>query len=140
MVIVIDTCVFVSALLSESGASREVIRRCLLGRYTPCMSLALFTEYRDLLSREWVFTGCPLNPIERLELFHALMAVCRPTEIYYLWRPNLVDEADNHLLELALAGRAHAIVTHNRADFERSQLSFPEVRILTPSSLLQEGP
>ena len=26
--------------------------------------------------------------------------------VYYLWRPNLPDEADNHLVELAVAGNA----------------------------------
>jgi predicted nucleic acid-binding protein len=67
------------------------------------------------------------------------MAVCRMTDIYYLWRPNLPDEADNHVLELAVAARAAAIVTHNRADFVRSELRFPELRILAPAELLKES-
>jgi uncharacterized protein len=138
MIIVVDTSVFVSALISGTGASREVIRRCLQGRYLPCMSLALFAEYRDLLGREALFANCPLNAAERVELFQAVMAVSRMTEIYYLWRPNLMDEGDNHVLELAVAGRAEAIVTHNRADFEKSQLKFPEIRILAPADLLKE--
>jgi hypothetical protein len=29
------------------------------------------------------------------------------------WRPNLRDEGDNHLVELAIAGGAEAIVTYN---------------------------
>ncbi|MDD5028207.1 MAG: PIN domain-containing protein [Rhodoferax sp.] len=37
---------------------------------------------------------------------------CRLTEIYYLWRPNLRDEADNHVLELAVAAGAQAIITN----------------------------
>lgn len=138
MIVVVDTSVFVSALLSESGASREIIRRCLQGRYTPCMSLALFAEYRDLLGREELFAACPLPAAERMELFQAMMAVSRLTEIYYLWRPNLIDEGDNHVLELAVAAGARAIVTHNRADFARSELRFPQIRILTPADLLKE--
>lgn len=58
--------------------------------------------------------------------------------IYYLWRPNLLDEADNHVLELAVAARAAAIMTHNRADLVRSELRFPELRILAPAELLKE--
>ena len=136
--LIVDTNVFVSALISEAGASREVIRRCLQRRYQPCISLALFAEYRDVLGRHELFANCPLDATERDELFRAFMVVCRMTDIYYLWRPNLPDEADNHVLELAVAARAAAIVTHNRADFVRSELRFPELRILAPAELLKE--
>jgi putative PIN family toxin of toxin-antitoxin system len=138
MNLIVDTNVFVSALISAAGASREVIRRCLQGRYQAYMSLALFAEYRDVLGRHELFANCPLDVGERDELFHAFMAVCRMTEIYYLWRPNLPDEADNHVLELAIAARAASIITHNRADFARSELRFPELRILAPAELLKE--
>jgi hypothetical protein len=33
---------------------------------------------------------------------------------------------------------AAVIVTHNRADFVRSELHFPELRILAPAELLKE--
>lgn len=137
--LVVDTNVFISALISEAGASREVIRRCLRRQYQACISLALFAEYRDVLGRHELFAQCPLNAAERDELFRAFMTVCRMTDIYYLWRPNLPDEADNHVLELAVAARAAAIVTHNRADFARSELRFPELRILAPADLLKEN-
>lgn len=136
--LIVDTNVFVSALISEAGASREVVRRCLQRRYQVCISLALFAEYRDVLGRHELFASCPLDANERDELFRAFMAACRMTDIYYLWRPNLPDEADNHVLELAVAARAAAIVTHNRADFVRSELRFPELRILAPAELLKE--
>jgi hypothetical protein len=34
----------------------------------------------------------------------------------FLWRPNLPDEADNHVIELAVAGGASAVVTNNVRD------------------------
>jgi len=34
--------------------------------------------------------------------------------IYYGWRPNLPDEADNHLIELAMAGGIDWMPTSNR--------------------------
>ena len=137
--LVIDTNVFVAALRSADGASRAVIRRCLQGQYTPCMSLALFAEYRDVMGREPLFVASPLTSEERLALFYAFIAVCRLTEIYYLWRPNLRDEADNHVLELAVAAGAQTIVTYNRADFFGAELHFPELRIVMPADLLKEG-
>ena len=136
--LIVDTNVVISALISDAGAAREGIRRCLQRRYQPCISLALFAEYRDVLGRHDLFANCPLDATERDDLFRALMAVCRMTDLYYLWRPNLPDEADNHVLELAVAARAAAIVTHNRADFVRSELRFPELRILAPAELLKE--
>jgi putative PIN family toxin of toxin-antitoxin system len=136
--LIVDTNVLVSALISEAGASRKVIRGCLQRRYQVCISLALFVEYRDVLGRHDLFANCPLDGAERDELFRAFMAVCRMTDIYYLWRPNLPDEADNHVLELAVAARAAVIVTHNRAEFVRSEQRFPELRILAPAELLKE--
>ena len=42
------------------------------------------------------------------------------------------DEADNHLLELALAGGANHIVTGSIRDFSAAELRFPNVDNLTP--------
>ncbi len=59
--------------------------------------------------------------------------------IFYLWRPNLTDEADNHVLELAAAGNARWIVTNNIRDFSKGELRFPDIQIATPSKLLREA-
>ena len=49
--LVIDTNVFVAALRSEGGASREVLRKALQGHYVPLFGNALWLEYEDLLGR-----------------------------------------------------------------------------------------
>ncbi|UZA04722.1 PIN domain-containing protein [Moraxella bovis] len=53
-----------------------------------------------------------------------------------MWRPNLKDEGDNHLIELAVAGNANIIVSHNQKDFRQNELNFG-IQILTPEQLLQ---
>ena len=58
--------------------------------------------------------------------------------IYYAWRPNLHDEGNNHLIELAIAGSAEMIVTRNLRDFRQMELHFPHLRICTPEDLLEE--
>ena len=58
-------------------------------------------------------------------------------KVYYLWRPNLPDEADNHLIELALAGGASTIVTNNLRDVSRGELRFPLMNILTPAQFIK---
>lgn len=136
--VVVDTNVFVAALRSADGAAREVLRRWLGGQYDVCMSLPLFAEYRDLLGRHALFAASPLDHEERQSLFHALMAASRLVDVYFLWRPNLPDEADNHVMELAVAASAQAIVTHNTRDFHRAELRFPNLAVLTPAQLLKE--
>jgi predicted nucleic acid-binding protein len=102
------------------------------------MGTALFLEYEALLAREELFRACQLNREERERLFNAFLRVCQWRTVYYLWRPNLPDEADNHLVELAVAGGAEAIITKNTRDFTRAELHFPGLRILQPEDILRE--
>jgi predicted nucleic acid-binding protein len=134
--IVIDTNVMVAGLRSEGGASREVLRRSLMGRYQPLFGNALWLEYEDLLGRP-VWTDAT-TPDERLQVLAALAQVGRWVRVYYGWRPNLPDEADNHLVELAVAGGAVAIVTHNIRDIRRGDLVFSNLRVLTPAECLEQ--
>jgi predicted nucleic acid-binding protein len=76
----------------------------------------------------------------REELFDIFSAHCEWIRVYYQWRPNLKDEADNHLIELAVAGNAKCIVTRNMKDFATGQLAFPHIKILTPEAFLKEHP
>jgi putative PIN family toxin of toxin-antitoxin system len=135
--IVIDTNVFISALIGQSeSASRELIRQCLQGKYKPLMGNALLAEYYDVVNRDNISNLCPLTNIEKTNLLAAFMSVCQWIRVYYLWRPNLPDEADNHLIELAVAGDAQIIATRNIKDFKRSQLKFPQLEILKPEEVL----
>lgn len=136
--IVVDTNVLASAFLGPSGASREVLRRALQRRYLPLVGTALFLEYEAVLGRDELFEKCVLTPRERNELFEDFLSVCRWTRVYYAWRPNLPDESDNHLVELAVAGGAGAIVTKNVRDFRRTELHFPNLLIMTPASIIKE--
>jgi len=134
--IVIDTSVFVAGLRSQGGASRQLLRRALIGEIQPLFGNALWLEYQDLLGRDvW---GDSTTPAERLQVLAALAQKGRWVTIYYGWRPNLPDEADNHLVELALAGGASAIVTHNVRDMARGELRLGDLRILTPAQCLEE--
>jgi hypothetical protein len=79
-----------------------------------------------------------LTAKEREELLNAFLSVCHWTRIYYIGRPNLPDQADNHGVELAIAGGAEAIVTKNIKDFEGAELRFSGLRILRPEDLIAE--
>lgn len=135
--VVIDTNVFVGACMGV-GASARVVELCLTGKLEPAMGSALMTEYEDVLSRTQLFEGCRLTAPERNELLDIFMARCRWVRTYFLWRPNLRDEADNHLVELAVAAAATHIVTWNQRDFAAMELRFPHLRIAAPPDFLKE--
>jgi len=135
--IVVDTSVLVSALLGPSGPARELVRRCLKGLYKPLISNTLFLEYEEVTNRSHILEQCPLTQPEVRELLNAYYSVCEWVPIYYLWRPNLPDEGDNFLIELAVAGNAHSVVTNNIRDLKRSELTFPDLYVMTPEQLLR---
>jgi putative PIN family toxin of toxin-antitoxin system len=135
--IVVDTSVFISAVIGPRGPSWELIRRCLLGDYVPLMGNALFAEYESVIGRPSVVSKCPLNATEITDLLAAFLSVCEWVNVYYLWRPNLRDEGDNHLIELAVAGNAIMIVTNNLRDFQGADLLFPNLLITTPEQVFQ---
>lgn len=135
--IVVDTSVLISALISSTGSSRELIRRCLKGKYQPLMGTALFSEYESVIGREEILAKCPLTSAEISALLASFLSVSEWISIYYLWRPNLKDEADNHLIELAVAGNAQIIATQNIKDFQNSQLLFPNLSILKPEEIIR---
>ncbi|MFO1278985.1 MAG: PIN domain-containing protein [Burkholderiaceae bacterium] len=134
--VVIDTNVFVAGLRSGGGASRAVLRRVLGGSLQPLFGNALWMEYQDLLNRPvW---GDATTTDERHSVLAALAKQGRWVTVYYGWRPNLPDEGDNHLIELALAGGAQAIVTHNLRDLRGGELQLGSLRVMTPAQCLEE--
>ena len=85
MRIVIDTNVFVAALRSGGGASRQVLRHALNGLYRPLFSNPLWLEYEDLLGRP-VWTA-ETTAREREQVLMALAAAGDWVNIYTTGAP-----------------------------------------------------
>ena len=135
--VVIDTSVLISALIGKTGPAREVIRQCLLGRLKPLISTTLFLEYETVSKRDKIKELCPLTEDEVNNLLAAFFSVCEWVQIHYLWRPNLKDEGDNFLIELAVAGNAESIITNNLKDLRNAELQFDGLRVLAPEDYLR---
>ncbi len=135
--VVIDTSVLISALIGKTGPAREVIRRCLLGQLKPLISTTLFLEYEAVSKRNKIKELCPLTEADVNELLAAFFSVCEWVQIHYLWRPNLKDEGDNFLIELAVAGNAESIITNNLKDLRNAELQFDGLRVLAPEDYLR---
>lgn len=138
--VVLDTNVLVAALLRGGGTGRAVLRGCLQGQYQPVLGPALLAEYEDVLGRSELFADSALSTKERGEVFDGLINRCRWVEVFYAWRPNLPDEADNHLIELAVAANAPVIVTHNVRDVARGELVWNALRVITPAQCMELYP
>ncbi|MDE1996990.1 MAG: putative toxin-antitoxin system toxin component, PIN family [Rhizobiaceae bacterium] len=138
MKVVVDTNIFVSAIMNADGAPRHVIRLCLEGALIPLIGNALFAEYEDVCGRDGLFHDGISSKEDRNALLDAFLSSCLWTPIYYLWRPNLRDEADNHLVELAIGGGAMALITANKRDFARAELLFPQLKICTAGEFLTQ--
>jgi putative PIN family toxin of toxin-antitoxin system len=135
--VILDSNVLVSAFTSAEGASRRVLRSVLAGEAEALLSVPLFAEYEAVMARADTQRRCPLTAAEQTRLFDAFLSRTRLIEVYYRWRPNLRDEGDNHVLELAIAAGDAPIVTFNRKDFRGGELRFPDIVVQTPGAWLK---
>ena len=132
--VVLDTNVLISALRSRSGASFKLISMLGDKRWQPIVSVALILEYEAVATREadrlglagWVVQSI-VDMFCRLGSRHA---------IRFRLRPALKDPGDDFILELAVAGQADFIVTHNIQDFRGSETY--GTRAVTPGEFLRK--
>ena len=137
MKVVIDTSVWISALITKNSDSRKLLRLVFEKKLVPQMSEALFYEYEDVMKRKKLQERTPLSKKEQVSLLNAYISTCKWNEIYYMWRPNLSDENNNFVIELAVASGAEAIITYNLKDFTNAELSFSHT-ITTPENFIKD--
>lgn len=119
--VVFDTNILLSARRSAAGASNRLIRTGLDGDVRILVSVPLFMEYEAVLTRPRNLMETGLS-VEGVNAFLDLLALhVEEVEIYYLWRPQLGDVADEMVLEAAINGRADCIVTFNERHFDAAR-------------------
>jgi putative PIN family toxin of toxin-antitoxin system len=136
--VVVDTNVIISGLTSPEGKNRRILHACIAGTITPLLGMALFSEIEDVAFRKETLKRCPVSKEEVRILLNAMYANAQWIRIYFLWRPNLPDESDNHLLELAIAGQAQCLITNNLKDVNRGELFFPSLYVLHPADFVED--
>lgn len=128
----LDTNVLVAGLCRrEDSPSYKILRNIQKGNIPLALTQKLFLEYESVLNRKHILELIDANPTEVRLILDAFLAIAQKSEIFYLWRPNLLDESDNFVFESAIATSA-IIVTKNINDFKTGELKFPELVILTP--------
>lgn len=111
--VVIDTNVLVSAGISRLGLPARILDLVAAGEIMMCISPALLSEYREVLSRPHL----PLNPGRVrafLELLPRISVQVTPTHQLSVCK---ADDDDNRVLECADAANAAFLITGNTKHF-----------------------
>jgi uncharacterized protein len=130
MIIVLDTNVLVSGLLTPFGVCGEIVRMIPSGDLSLCVDARILSEYRDVLSR----SRFKIDP-DRVE---SVLEYIEHGEDFFSPRPlafSLPDPDDAPFLEVAIASSAECLVTGNLKHFPANRRG--GVRILSPSEFLE---
>ncbi len=137
--VVLDTNVLVAALRSRDGASFRLVSSIGQADFEIALSVALVLEYEDALLRHVVASDLTRQDIEAFLDF--LCRVAHRQEVFFLWRPLLLDPGDDLVLEVAVAAACEGIVTFNRRDFAGAERF--GIELYTPAhfvKILEGGP
>jgi putative PIN family toxin of toxin-antitoxin system len=134
MIVVLDTNVIISAVLSPAGTVAEIINQWEQEAFAVATSAALIEELRRALTYERVrkFIKLTAEELERLLRFYARTAVVVESEITLAVVQE--DPDDNRVLECALASQASYIVTGDGHLLELEE--FDGITILSPAGFL----
>jgi putative PIN family toxin of toxin-antitoxin system len=113
---VIDTNVIVSALRSSRGPAFRLLSKVGTGKFEIGLSVPLALEYEEVARRA---TKVRWEALDTILAF--LCAEANKQKIFFLWRPQLPDPADDMVLELAVACRASHVVTFNLKHFREAR-------------------
>ena len=109
MRVVFDANILVAALVFPGGRGDAALRRIIAGTDQLVMSRAVLDELLDVLSRKFARDAEELAHVA--VFFSELALVVTPKRRLRVVR----DDSDNRILECAIAGRADAIVTGDKA-------------------------
>ena len=136
MRVVVDTCVWLSAIRSRHGASFALLSALPARSFQPGVSVTLFLQYKAKLLEAVAQGSTKLTATQVDAVLAALAHYASEVPIYYRLRPNLRDENDNMVFECAANFGAQIIVTHNVRDFRSPELASYEIRPIPPADLL----
>jgi len=133
---VLDTNVVVAAMRSPTGASAALLRAARRAEIAILANVALALEYEATcrLPEHRLAAGLDLDQVG--VFVDAVLAMAEPVETHFIWRPQLRDPADELVLEAAVNGRAAAIVTFNRRNFNVAPAGFG-IDVLTPAEAIR---
>ncbi len=126
MKVVLDTNVIVSAFLRPEGPPGVVLDLAEMGAFTVLRDSRILAEYREVLSRpRFAFSAGAVADLRAFFAEKGELVAAPPLAI------DLPDPDDLPFVEVAVAGKADALVTGNARHFP------PGCSILSPAALIQ---
>lgn len=132
--VVLDTNVLIAASRSRNGASFALLKALRERQFVALASVPLLLEYEVVLKRPEHLLISGRDEAMADAFIDALCLLMEPVHLFYLWRPQTRDPADEMVLETALNGCASAIVTLNTGDFAAARRF--GLSLLTPAEYL----
>ena len=129
-----DTNVLLAALMSQSGASHQILSLIINETINLALSTQVLLEYDDVLKREGILKLTRLKMEEIEDVLDLLALLAQKQNIYYRLRPNLRDEKDNLFVECAFASNSDYLITSNIRDFNSGELKGFGFKVITPKN------
>lgn len=136
MRIVLDTASFVASVRSGRGAASEVVRLIVTRQLRALMDQKLGLEYRDVALRPEHIAASAMSEEEILETIRSVERQAESVYVAIRHRPLSPDPNDDMVLDVAINGRADAIVTMNKRHFKDAARRF-RIAVVTPAELLE---
>ncbi len=131
MRVVFDTNIFISALIFPGGMPEDALMRIIDGKDTLVISHEIIDEVLTVLARKF---SKDAEALSRVAVnLSAVSELVTPSERLKVFD----DEADNRILECAVAGRAEAVVTGDKAMLLLKK--HRNIRIITLGEYLKGG-
>ncbi len=139
MIATLDTPILVAGFCSKGASHAIIFEEFLEGRFEWAISVALFLEYEDVLTRPHILSM--MNGKSNLEVCQTLDAILELSKkiypIHYSYRPILPDPDDERVLECVVTSSSQYLVTLNHKHFKDSATKFG-FDILSPAQFLHK--
>ena len=138
MLLTLDTNILYQALCSTEGASYWILHKVREGKFQIALSVPVFQEYQDVLTRKKSLQDFKLQLSDVEKFLRFITYIGKTFNIFFLLRPNLKDEKDNMLVDLAITSQSDYLIASNTKDYKNVELKFDQLRIITPSDFIKE--
>lgn len=130
---ILDTNILLAALWSQTGASHEILRTLLTGKWMAVIENHLVTEYDEVLKREANDLAMSFAEIDAV--LDGLCVIAERWKLSPGWIPVLRDPDDEPILQLAIEARVPYIVSRNVRDFKGAERY--GITIIQPADFLK---
>jgi putative PIN family toxin of toxin-antitoxin system len=127
--VVLDTNIYISAILF-GGNCEEILRLGMLKAFDILISREIINEIRGILKNKFRWSNKQIREVETY--IRDITTEIIPTESLSVVQR---DSSDNKIIECAVSGEAHYIVTGDRHILNMKEIR--RIKILTPSEFLK---